>query len=159
MLFDWLVVGHLLDTNPAHAVRGPKHSIKKGKTPMLTAEEARTLLNSIPVTRMVKRRGSEEQELSYITGIRDRALIGLMVFTFARIGAAIGMKLRTISYRGGAAGSGCMKKAVSATMYPQITIWTSIWKRTSKGPVLRTTRRGHCFAPCLAKPIDFCAGQ
>jgi site-specific recombinase XerC len=68
MLFDWLVVGHLLDTNPAHAVRGPKHSIKKGKTPMLTAEEARTLLNSIPVTRMVKRRGSEEQELPYITG-------------------------------------------------------------------------------------------
>jgi integrase/recombinase XerD len=35
MLFDWLVVGHVLDTNPAHAVRGPKYSQKKGKTPVL----------------------------------------------------------------------------------------------------------------------------
>jgi site-specific recombinase XerC len=34
MLFDWLVVGHILDTNPAHAVRGPKYSQKKGKRDM-----------------------------------------------------------------------------------------------------------------------------
>src|ERR1039458_4612790 len=45
MLFDWLVVGHVMDVNPAHAVRGPKYSQKKGKTPVLTAEEARTLLD------------------------------------------------------------------------------------------------------------------
>ena len=40
MLFDWLVVGQIVPTNPASAVRGPKHSLKKGKTPALTAEEA-----------------------------------------------------------------------------------------------------------------------
>src|SRR6185437_11180892 len=44
MLFDWLVVGHVLDINPAHAVRGPKYSQKKGKTPVLDREEARALL-------------------------------------------------------------------------------------------------------------------
>jgi integrase/recombinase XerD len=47
MLFDWLVVGHVTPVNPAHAVRGPKHSVRKGKTSVLTAEEARALLDSI----------------------------------------------------------------------------------------------------------------
>jgi len=37
MLFDWLVVGHVMDVNPAHSVRGPKHVVKKGKTPVLAA--------------------------------------------------------------------------------------------------------------------------
>ncbi len=60
MLFDWLVVGHVHDVNPAHAVRGPKYSQKKGKTPVLDREEA-------------------------------RALSGVMVYTFARIGAVLNM--------------------------------------------------------------------
>ena len=41
MLFDWLVVGQAMPSNPASVVRGPKHSVKKGKTPVLTADEAR----------------------------------------------------------------------------------------------------------------------
>ena len=41
MLFDWPAVGHVLDTNPAHAVRDPKFSQKKGRTPVLDREEAR----------------------------------------------------------------------------------------------------------------------
>ena len=40
MLFDWLVVGHVLDVNPAHAVRGPKHVVKKGRTPVLESERS-----------------------------------------------------------------------------------------------------------------------
>ena len=47
MLFHWLVTGRVLDVNPAHAVRGPKYSVKKGKTPVLTPEEAGDLLDSI----------------------------------------------------------------------------------------------------------------
>jgi integrase/recombinase XerD len=54
MLFDYLVVGQILAVNPAHAVRGPKHVVKRGKTPVLVADDARALLNSIPVTRKVK---------------------------------------------------------------------------------------------------------
>src|SRR3954447_24199365 len=34
MLFDWLVVGQVIPTNPASSVRGPKHSVNKGKTRM-----------------------------------------------------------------------------------------------------------------------------
>ena len=59
MLFDWLVTGHVIDVNPAHAVRGPKYVVKKGKTPVLNAEEARALLDSI--------------DISTLTGLRDRA--------------------------------------------------------------------------------------
>lgn len=73
MLFDWLVVGQVIDMNPAHAVRGPKHVVTKGRTPVLNREEARALLTSI--------------DTSTLTGLRDRALIGIMIYTFARVGA------------------------------------------------------------------------
>lgn len=79
MLFDWLVVGQVVAVNPASSVRGPKHSVKKGKTPALAADETRMLLDSI--------------DTSTLIGLRDRALIGLMVYTFARVGAALGMKV------------------------------------------------------------------
>jgi site-specific recombinase XerC len=52
MLFDWMVVGGILEMNPAASVRGPKYVIKKGKTPVLTPEEARLLLDSIDVTEL-----------------------------------------------------------------------------------------------------------
>jgi site-specific recombinase XerD len=80
MLFDWLVTGQVIAANPAHAVRGPKYVVKKGKTPVLTAEEARDLLKSIPA--------------DTVTGLRDRALIGVMVYSFARVNAVIGMKVK-----------------------------------------------------------------
>jgi site-specific recombinase XerC len=48
MLFDWLVTGQVVPSNPAWAVRGPKHVVKTGKTPVLEADEWRTLLDSIP---------------------------------------------------------------------------------------------------------------
>jgi site-specific recombinase XerD len=86
MLFDWLVIGQFLAVNPASAVRGPKHSVRKGKTPVLTAEEARALLDAIDGTTLV--------------GKRDRALIGLMVFTFARVGAALSMKVEDVYVQG-----------------------------------------------------------
>jgi integrase/recombinase XerD len=89
MLFDWLVIGHVIDVNPAHAVHGPKHVVKKGKTPVLTAEEARELLDSIPITRNTQADGRAES----LIGLRDRALIGVMVYTFARINAVLQMQV------------------------------------------------------------------
>ncbi|MGI8782610.1 MAG: tyrosine-type recombinase/integrase [Acidobacteriota bacterium] len=62
MLFDWLVTGHVLDVNPAHAVRGPKYVVKKGKTPVLTAEEARELLDSIKIVKKVRNNGAETEQ-------------------------------------------------------------------------------------------------
>jgi site-specific recombinase XerD len=79
MLFDWLIIGQVLAVNPAHAVRGPKHVVRRGKTPVLTEEEARRLLESL--------------DTSTLVGLRDRALIGVMTYAFARIGAVVGMKV------------------------------------------------------------------
>ena len=79
MLFDWLVTGHVVIMNPATSVHGPKHVVKRGKTTVLTAEQARELLDSIDTTTLV--------------GLRDRALISVMTFAFARIGAVVGMKV------------------------------------------------------------------
>src|ERR1700761_363708 len=53
MLFDWLIIGQVLAANPAHAVRGPKHVVKRGKTPVLTEEEARQLIQSLDASTLV----------------------------------------------------------------------------------------------------------
>jgi integrase/recombinase XerD len=100
MLFDWLVVGHVLDVNPAHAVRGPKHSVKKGKTPVLEASEARALLDSIAVTRTVTLDDGREAERPLLVGLRDRALIGVMAYTFARVDAALSLRVEDYYIQG-----------------------------------------------------------
>lgn len=81
-LFDWLVVGQVVPHNPAASVRGPSHTARTGKTPVLDPAEARQLLDSIDVNTHA--------------GLRDRALIALMVFSFARIGAALTMKVEDV---------------------------------------------------------------
>lgn len=77
MMFDWLATGGVLPFNSASAVRGPRHSVKSGNTPVLAPEEARELLDTIDIGTAI--------------GLRNRALIGVMVYTFARIGADTAM--------------------------------------------------------------------
>ena len=97
MLFDYLIVQQVMPTNPAHPVRGPKHSVKKGKTPILSVEETRLLLDSIPTVKKVE---GKDEETILLTGLRDRALIGLMVYTFARVGAAVRMRVEDYFIQG-----------------------------------------------------------
>jgi site-specific recombinase XerD len=77
MLFDWLVTGQVMRTNPAHSVRGPRHSVSKGSTPVLSSEEATALLTGMDV--------------SSVVGLRDRAIIAVMTYTFARVGAVVAL--------------------------------------------------------------------
>ena len=79
VLFDWLVVGQVVRFNPASAVRGPKYVARRGKTPVLSTEEARKLLDSIPTDTIV--------------ALRDRALIAVMVYSFARVSAVLSMRV------------------------------------------------------------------
>ena len=81
-LFDWLVIGQVLPANPATAVRGPAHSVSVGKTPVLSAEQARHLMRSLPDTTLA--------------GLRDRALIATMLYTFARVSAALAVDVRDV---------------------------------------------------------------
>ena len=117
VLFDWLVVGQVIPLNPAAAVCGPRHSVKKGKTPVLAADEARTLIDAI--------------DTSTITGLRDHALIGLMVYTFARVGAVIKMQVEDVYVQGRSTWVGCMKKAVRSMRCRAITISMTTWRRPS----------------------------
>lgn len=79
MFLDWLVLGQVIPANPAASVKGPRYVVKRGKTPVLTAKEARALLDSIDVSNPV--------------GLRDRAIIGTLLFTFARVSALVGMSV------------------------------------------------------------------
>lgn len=79
MMFDWLVVGQVVPSNPAHAVRGPKHVVREGLTPILDTDEMKELLAAIDTRSVV--------------GLRDRALISMMAATFGRVDAAVGMNV------------------------------------------------------------------
>jgi integrase len=80
------VIGQVMPTNPAAAVRGPKHVVKTGKTPVLEGAEWRKLLKSIPDTTL--------------RDLRDRALIATLTYSFARINAALKMKVEDLRPRG-----------------------------------------------------------
>jgi site-specific recombinase XerD len=79
MLFDWLVTGQVVPSNPAHAVRGPRHSVRKGSTTVMSSEDTTAFLKSI--------------DIAHVVGLRDRALIAVMVFAFARVSAVVGLKV------------------------------------------------------------------
>lgn len=79
MLFDWLVTGQVMPSNPAHAVRGPRHSVAKGSTAVISSAEARELLDSI--------------DTASVVGLRDRAIIAAMAFTFARVSAVVSLRV------------------------------------------------------------------
>lgn len=78
-LFDYLVIGQVVPFNPAAPVRGPRHVVAVGKTPVMDREQARALIDAI--------------ELDSVIGLRDRALIALMLYSFARVSAVIQMKV------------------------------------------------------------------
>ena len=78
-LFDWLVTGQVILTNPATSVRGPTHVVRTGKTPVLQPAEARQLLDTI--------------DTSTVRGLRDRALLAVMIYSFARVSAVVGMRV------------------------------------------------------------------
>lgn len=86
VFLDWMVTGQIISSNPATSVKSPRYSIKKGKTPVLEREDARLLLESIDTNNMV--------------GLRDRALIAIMVYSFARVSALMSMDVKDY-YRNG----------------------------------------------------------
>ena len=85
-LFDWLVIGQVVPANPAASVRGPTHVVKTGKTPVLQPAEARLLLDAI--------------DTSTLPGLRDRALLGVMVYSFARVSAVVNMRVEDYYQQG-----------------------------------------------------------
>ena len=79
-LFDFLVVGQILPANPAASVRGPKHVVIEGKTPILDAEEARALFAQF--------------DPDLLPDLRDRAMLGVMAYSFCRVSALAKLRVR-----------------------------------------------------------------
>jgi site-specific recombinase XerD len=78
--FDQLVTRHAVVLNPAASVRGERYQVVEGKTPEITVEQARRLLRSI--------------DTDHVVGLRDRAIIGVLVYTAARVGAVANLRVR-----------------------------------------------------------------
>lgn len=149
-LFDWLVTGQIVPHNPAASVRGPSHTAKKGKTPVLDASEARQLLDSIDV--------------STPAGLRDRALIALMVFSFARVGAALAMRVDDVYVqnrrlwvrlreKGGKAHTMPCHHTLEAYLRTYLEHLSGAGiAGNSKGPLFRTIARGTGQLSCIPLP-------
>lgn len=133
MMFDWLATGGILPFNPASAVRGPKHVVKRGKTPVLDPREARQLLDGIDVTTQ--------------GGLRDRALIGLMVHTFARIGAAGGMRVADVYVQNLRLWVNLHEKGGNVVALPCHHNLETYLQEYLDGCGLRATRKDPCSAP------------
>ncbi len=82
--FDFLVVGQIVEDNPAAVVAGPKIRISKGKTPTLSDDEYLDLMESIPTDSLI--------------GLRDRAYISFLVYVWARVSATVNLKVKDLSY-------------------------------------------------------------
>jgi site-specific recombinase XerD len=107
MLFDYLVTGGILEHNPILTLRAPRQSVTKGKTPTLSAEDAGELLRAI--------------ETNSLVCLRDRALLGLLVFTFARVSAALGVNVGDLFRQKNACGCASTRKTARSTTCRPIT--------------------------------------
>lgn len=146
-LFDWLVTGQIVPVNPAASVRGPSHIVKSGKTPVLDPVEARALLDSIDVSTPI--------------GLRDRALIGLMVYSFARVGAALDMSVADVFVQNRRLWVRLREKGGKAHAMPchhNLEDYLSAYldgcslRDDPKGPLFRTIGRGTGQLTCTPLP-------
>jgi site-specific recombinase XerD len=84
-LFESLLAQRIIGSNPAKLVQGPRHIISKGRTPVLSGDEVVQLLNAIDACTLI--------------GKRDRAMIGVMAYSFARISAVTSLKVEHIFHQ------------------------------------------------------------
>ncbi len=152
MLCDWLVVGQIIKSNPVASVRGPKYTLKKGKTPVLTADEARELLENIDV--------------STISGLRDRALIAVMVYSFARVGAVVSMRVEDYFSQGRRMWFRLHEKGGKshdvpahhkAEEYVDAYLDAALIENDRKGPLLRSLDRHRLLSPRPMHRLDVLA--
>jgi integrase len=137
-LFDYLVTGGILPSNPAGSVRGPKYVVTRGKTPVLSADEMRQLLDSIDTSKLI--------------GVRDRALIGLMEYSFARVSAAGALRVEDYFQQGRRAWLRLHEKGGKRHEVPchhVLDEYLDAWIRAAgigddkKGPLFRSIRKGN----------------
>jgi site-specific recombinase XerC len=148
MLFDWLLIGQSVPTNPSSAVRGPKHVVKTGTTPVLDSKEWRKLIDAIPI--------------DTVRDLRDRALIATLTYSFARIAAALTMKVEDLRPKGAGWQIRLHEKGgkhhTMPLICPAAARWSthSRWRRTrARGPQSFTIGRRNAL-PCVRSSASYC---
>jgi hypothetical protein len=136
-LFDWMVIGQIMPVNPAAAVRGLWHIVRRGKTPVLDPAEARQLIDAIDTTTVIGLRAARS---SASWSIPSRALA---------LRSACASK--TCTRRTGGYGCACRRKAASSTPCRATTISKPICMNISTARASRTTRRRSCSRPTAAR--------
>jgi site-specific recombinase XerD len=94
-IFDALVVRHAVLLNPAASVRAERYSVVEGKTPAIAIEQARALLGSIAVSY-----ATEDGPQPDLVGLRDRAVIAILIYTAARVGAVAKLTRGSLTHDG-----------------------------------------------------------
>jgi site-specific recombinase XerD len=118
MLFSWLTEKGILAMNPAREVKTERFSRTEGKTAAFVEGEVQKLLGVI--------------ETSTHTGLRDRALLGVLAYTFARIGAVVNLKVEDYYPSGNGFCSGLGKRAAKKRSCRSITSSKNSWTDTLK---------------------------
>jgi site-specific recombinase XerD len=137
MLGQFLVVRQVLPTNPAAEVRGPAHVVRVGKTPVMAGGDAKRLIGSIdPATP---------------AGVRDRALIGVMIYTFGRVSAVLNLDVGDYYQVGRHMKLGFREKGgrdhempVHHTAVDYLDAYLEALGRPDAGPLFRTVNRTRC---------------
>jgi site-specific recombinase XerD len=137
MMFDWLVTGQVVPSNPAHSVRGPRFSVSKGVTPVLSSEEASALLAGMDV--------------STVVGLRDRAIIAVMTYSFARVSAVVRLNVEDYYPQKKRWWLRLREKKASSMKCPATTSWKTTWTAMSRRRASPAIGRGLCFAPRSAR--------
>jgi integrase/recombinase XerD len=132
MLFDWLVTRQIIASNPAHAVRGPRHSVMKGSTTVMSSREATGFLNSI--------------DTSHVVGLRDRAFIAVMVYAFARVSAVVNLKVEDYFPLRKRWWLRLSEKAARSMKWAATISWSNSWMNTLPSLALLTRRKVRCSA-------------
>ena len=138
MLFDWLVIGQIIPSNPAHSVRGPRHSVSEGSTRVISSAEATELLKGM--------------NASSVVVLRDRTIIAVMTYTFARVGAVVALAVEDYYPQKKHWWLKLHEKNGKVNEMPCHPSWPSIWMNTSKRPASPATAKARCSArPCARR--------
>src|ERR1017187_9962831 len=135
--FRLAVTGHVVPSNPAHAVRGPRYSVSKGSTPMLSSEEATALL--------------KDMDVSTVVGLRDRAIVAVMTYTFTCVGAVVALNVEDYYAQKKRWWLRLHEKTVSSMKCLFTTSWKITWTPISKPRAFAAIRKGPLFRCAIGK--------
>ena len=150
--FDRLVNRHVSVLNPAASVKGVKEQVIEGKTPEISIEQARTLMESIKLTYKVKAKGKELQEVVSVIGLRDRAILATLAYTACRAGAVAKLRLGDFQHDGHAVRAAVPGEGRQEPRNPGAARPGGVYTGLCRGSGYRRRWQGHAAVSGIERP-------